>query len=128
MLKGHQSWVYENKPVILGRSAVGGPFEAQGAVAEDFDILHDDMWLGQESFEKAEKKLLEQACEKAMDKAGLKKDDIQFFFSGDLMNQIISSSFAARTLGIPYFGLFGACSSSMEGQIGRASCRERVYI
>ena len=115
MLKGHQSWVYENKPVILGRSAVGGPFEAQGAVAEDFDILHDDMWLGQESFEKAEKKLLEQACEKAMDKAGLKKDDIQFFFSGDLMNQIISSSFAARTLGIPYFGLFGACSSSMEG-------------
>ncbi|MDW7650288.1 MAG: stage V sporulation protein AD [Bacillota bacterium] len=115
MLRGHQTWVYENKPVILGTAAVGGPFEAQGAVAADFDILHDDIWLGQESFEKAEKKLLEQACEKAIDKAGLKKEDVHFFFSGDLMNQIISSSFAARTLGIPYFGLFGACSSSMEG-------------
>jgi len=76
--------------------------------------LHDDIWLGQTSFEKAEKKLLEEACEKAIHKAGLKKDDIHFFFSGDLMNQIISSSFTARTLGIPYFGLFGACSSSME--------------
>lgn len=115
MLTGHRSWTFENKPVILASAAVGGPFEAAGAVAEDFDILHDDMWLGQESFEKAEKKLLEQACEKAIDKAGLKKEDITFLFSGDLMNQIISSSFAARTLGIPFFGLFGACSSSMEG-------------
>lgn len=115
MLKGHQSWVFENRPVILASAAAGGPFEANGALADDFDILHDDIWLGQESFEKAEKKLLEEACEKAIAKGGLKKEDIQFFFSGDLMNQIISSSFAARTLGIPYFGLFGACSSSMEG-------------
>jgi stage V sporulation protein AD len=115
MLKGHQSWEFENRPVILASAVSGGPFEAKGALATDFDILHDDMWLGQESFEKAEKKLLEEACEKAIAKAGLKKEDIHFFFSGDLMNQIISSSFAARTLGIPFFGLFGACSSSMEG-------------
>ncbi len=115
MLKGHQSWVFENKPVIVSSAAVGGPFEAQGAIADDFDILHDDIWLGQESFEKAEKQLLEQACEEAIDKAGMKKEDVQFYLSGDLMNQIISSSFAARTLGAPYLGLFGACSSSMEG-------------
>ena len=55
MLKGHQSW-FQNRPVILASSAVGGPFEAKGGLAEDFDILHDDMWLGQDSFEKAEKK------------------------------------------------------------------------
>lgn len=115
MLKGHQSWSYDKRPVIKAAAACGGPFEAQGALAEDFDILHDDMWLGQDSFEKAEKKLLEEACEKAIGKAGLKKEDIQFFLSGDLLNQIISSSFAARTLGIPYLGIFGACSSSMEG-------------
>lgn len=115
MLKGHQSWIFEHKPVILATAAVGGPFEAQGAMAADFDLLYDDIWLGQKSFEQAEKKLLEQACEKAIAKAGLTKDDVQFFLSGDLMNQIISSSFAARTLGIPFLGLFGACSSSMEG-------------
>jgi stage V sporulation protein AD len=84
-------------------------------LADDFDILHEDVWLGQDSCEKAEKKMLEQACEKAIDKAGMKKEDVQFFLSGDLMDQIISSSFAARTLGVPFLGLFGACSSSMEG-------------
>ncbi len=115
MLKGHQTWVFNSKPVIISSSAVGGPFEAQGNLAEDFDILHDNIWLGQDSYEKAEKKLLEQACETAIQKAGLKKEDIQFFLSGDLMNQIISSSFAARTLGAPFLGIFGACSSSMQG-------------
>lgn len=115
MLKGHRTWIFPSKPVILASAAVGGPFEAKGALAEDFDILHDDIWLGQDSYEKAEKKLLEQAGEIAMEKAGVKKEDVQFFLSGDLMNQIISSSFAARTLGMPYLGIFGACSSSMEG-------------
>lgn len=115
MLRGHQSWLFESRPAILASAAVGGPFEAEGALARDFDILHEDIWLGQDSFEKAEKKMLEQACEKAIDKAGIKKEDIQFFISGDLMDQIISSSFTARTLGTPFLGIFGACSSSMEG-------------
>lgn len=114
MLQGYQSWVFHSQPVILASSAVGGPFEAQGALADDFDILHDDIWLGQQSFEKAERLLLEQACDKAIEKAGKKKDDVNFLLSGDLMNQLISSSFTARTLSIPYLGLFGACSSSME--------------
>ena len=114
MLSGKQSWVFESKPVILSSAAVGGPFEAQGALAEDFDILNDDIWLGQESFEKAETKLLEQACYKAIEKSGLQKEDIGFFISGDLLNQIISSTFAARTLDIPFLGIYGACSSSME--------------
>lgn len=115
MIQGHQTWIFQSKPVIIGSAAIGGPFEAQGALADDFDILHQDIWLGQKSFEKAEKKFLEQACETAIKKAGLKKEDVQFFMSGDLINQIISSSFTARTLGIPFLGLYGACSSSMEG-------------
>lgn len=115
MIQGHQSWIFKSKPVILGAAAVGGSFEAAGPLAEDFDILHDDIWLGQDSFEKAEKKLLEEACEVAIKNAKIRKEDINFFLSGDLMNQIITSSFAARTLSIPYLGIFGACSSSMEG-------------
>jgi stage V sporulation protein AD len=114
MLQGQQSWNFTSKPVIKSSAAIGGPLEAQGALSNDFDVLHDDIWLGQDSFEKAERKLLEQAAETAIQKAGLKKTDIQFFLCGDLMNQIISSSFAARTLGIPFLGLYGACSSSME--------------
>lgn len=114
MLHGHQTWIFPNRPTILATATVGGPFEARGPLAEDFDTLHGDLWVGQDSYEKAEKKMLEEACEQAIRKAGLQKADIQFFLSGDLMNQIISSSFAARTLAVPYLGLFGACSSSME--------------
>lgn len=115
MLKGHQSWIFNSKPTILASAAVGGPFEAKGALANDFDILHEDLWLGQDSYEKAEKALMEHACERAIQKANIKKESINFFLSGDLMNQIISSSFTARTLGAPFLGIFGACSSSMEG-------------
>ena len=115
MLQGHQTWLFESQPVIRATGTVGGPFEAQGAIAADFDLLHGDIWIGETSFEKAEKKLLEQACELAIKKAGMKKNDIHFFLCGDLMNQIISSSFTARTLGIPFLGLYGACSSAMEG-------------
>lgn len=114
MLKG-RTWTFNSRPTIISSAVVGGPFEAEGNFAKDFDILHDDIWLGQESFEKAEKIMLEEACNEAIKKANMKKQDIQFFISGDLMNQIITSSFAARTLEIPYIGIFGACSSSMEG-------------
>jgi len=115
MLAGRQSWRFDNKPVIIASAAVGGPFEAQSPLADDFDEFYDDLWLGQESFEKAEVKLLQYACEKALEKAGLKPEDINFLLSGDLDNQITSSSFAARGLRIPYLGVFGACSTSMEG-------------
>jgi len=115
MRQGHQSWVFANKPVILGSAAIGGPFEAKGPLAKDFDTLHGDLMIGQDSWEKAEKVLLEEACDKAIAKAGLRKEDIHFLLAGDLMNQIISASFSARTLGIPYLGLFGACSTAMEG-------------
>ncbi|AMA74284.1 MULTISPECIES: stage V sporulation protein AD [Aneurinibacillus] len=115
MLQGHQSWVFTNRPVILASATVGGPFEAQGKIAEDFDLLYGDIWLQQDSFEKAEKKMMEDACDTAIKKAGIQKGDINFFIAGDLMNQIISSSFSARTVGVPYLGIFGACSTSMEG-------------
>ncbi|WP_438347834.1 stage V sporulation protein AD [Paenibacillus sp. FA6] len=114
MLKGHQSWVFENKPVLLGKATVVGPFEGRGPLAKDFDIVHGDSMLEEESWEKAEKVLMEEAAKLAIENAGLTKEQVQFYVGGDLMNQIISSSFAARTLSIPYLGVFGACSTSME--------------
>lgn len=115
MLKGHQSWIFSRQPIILASAAIGGPFEANGPLADDFDLLHGDLLLEQKSWEQAEKMFLDEVCAKAIEKAGLTKDNINFFISGDLMNQIISSSFAARTMGSPYLGIFSACSTSMEG-------------
>ncbi|MBU5672997.1 stage V sporulation protein AD [Paenibacillus brevis] len=114
MLKGHQSWHFAGRPKIISTATVVGPFEGQGPLGDDFDVIHGDLYIGQDSWEKAEKKLLEESASLAIQHAGLTKEQIQFFFGGDLMNQIISSSFAARTLAIPYIGVFGACSTSME--------------
>ncbi|WP_047154876.1 stage V sporulation protein AD [Aneurinibacillus tyrosinisolvens] len=115
MLQGNQTWVFPTQPVIISSAAVGGPHEAKGPLAEDFDILHEDLWLGEDSLEKAEKKMLEQACEKAIEKANLSKDSITFMLAGDLINQTTPSSFSARTVGVPFLGIFGACSTSMQG-------------
>jgi stage V sporulation protein AD len=115
MLNGHRTWVFENKPVIISTGTIGGPFEAKGRIADDFDLLHEDLWLGQDSYEQAQTVLFEESCQKAIEKANLQKEDIQFILAGDLINQITSTSFACRTMEAPYLGLFGACSTSMEG-------------
>jgi len=114
MLKGHQSWTFLNKPVITATATVVGPDEGQGPLQNEFDIVHPSLIMEQDSWEKAEKKMMEEASQLVIQKAKLQKGDIQFYIGGDLLNQIISSSFAARTLAIPYLGVFGACSTSME--------------
>lgn len=93
---------------------VGGPFEANGKIANDFDVLHADLWLQQASFEQAQQKMLEEAAQIALDKAKLSKGQVQFFIAGDLINQITPTTFAAKTIGVPYFGLFSACATSVE--------------
>ena len=115
MLKGKQSWEFQNRPSILATGVSGGPFEGNGNLADDFDILHEDLWMGKESYEQAHRLLIEEAAEVAVQKSGLAKEQLQFFLAGDLINQITPTSFAARTLQLPYMGLFGACSTSMEG-------------
>ncbi|MFC2947410.1 stage V sporulation protein AD [Virgibacillus sediminis] len=114
MLVGHRTWIFENKPVIISTGTVGGPFEAKGNIPDDFDILHDDMWLKQDSFEKSQQMMMEEACQVAVKKSNIEKEQVEFFLSGDLINQITPSNFSAKTMGIPYFGLFSACATSME--------------
>lgn len=101
--------------MITATGVTGGPFEANGNLANDFDLLYEDLWMGKETYEKAHRLLLEEAIKTALQKGNIDKEQIQFLFAGDLINQITPTSFAARTMQIPYFGLFGACSTSMEG-------------
>ncbi|WP_424768992.1 stage V sporulation protein AD [Paenibacillus sp. sgz302251] len=114
MLRGKQSWWFENRPVILGAATVVGPDEGEGPLAADFDLVHPELDMQQKTWEKAERLLLEQASEFAIQNARIAREQLQFYIGGDLMNQIISNSFAARSLGVPYLGVFGACSTSME--------------
>lgn len=115
MLKGMQSWIFKNRPSIIGTGVSGGPFEANGNLANDFDFLHEDLWMGEDSYEKAHRLLIEEAIYTALKKCNLEKDKLQFMIAGDLINQITPTTFAARTFQVPYMGIFGACSTSMEG-------------
>ncbi|HLS23146.1 MAG TPA: stage V sporulation protein AD [Pseudogracilibacillus sp.] len=112
---GQSSWIFNQQPVILSTGVVGGPFEGRGKIRSYFDKIFDDIWLNEKSFEKAQRMLFEEACQIAIQKSGYTEDEINFFFGGDLINQITPTTFTAKTLELPYFGLFSACATSMEG-------------
>ncbi|MUV36307.1 Stage V sporulation protein AD [Lentibacillus sp. JNUCC-1] len=114
-MKGTRTWVFDRQPVIVSTGVVGGPYEAKGNIRQDFDILHDDMWLKQESFEKAQQMMMEEACQLAVKKSDIQKEQINFLISGDLINQITPTNFAAKTLDAPFLGLFSACATTTEG-------------
>ena len=114
MRKGAQTLVFGSKPVILSRAAIGGKKEGEGPLAAYFDFLGKDAKLSQKTFEKAESKLQELALDTAKRKLGVSYEDIDVLFAGDLLNQCISSSFAARGTSIPFLGLYGACSTMAE--------------
>ncbi len=111
---GKQTVVFTNKPMIVGNYSVVGEKEGNGNFKEYFHYILKDDKFGEKTFEKAERKILEHTLFHAIQSAGLKTQDIDLMVCGDLLNQIISSTFAARQFGIPYVGLYGACSTMSE--------------
>lgn len=111
---GMQTVKMENPPSILSTGTIVGPKEGEGPLSKYFDIIIQEDLFGEDSWEKAESKMSNTAVKKALEKANLSPDKIDYLCSGDLLNQIISSSFAARDLKIPFFGLYGACSTMTE--------------
>lgn len=111
---GTQTVKMENPPSIISTATIVGPKEGDGPLKDYFDlILQDDLWE-QESWEKSENKMQEEVIKMALTKANLSEGNMDYLFSGDLLNQIIVSSYSARQLSIPYFGLYGACSTMTE--------------
>ena len=101
----------DTAPCILGNAAVVGKKEGQGPLKDEFDEIIDDGTLGEDSWEKAESALQKRAVEKAIEKSGISSDNVKLLFAGDLLSQCSGSSFGARDLGIPFVGLYGACST-----------------
>lgn len=124
MFTGSQSWTFHSAPVLLSGGTVGGPDEAKGPLAHTFDLLVDNQWVEEKSFEDAQQRLLEEASIFAIEKAQLFDQQIDFFISGDLINQMTPTNFAASTLQIPYLGVFSACATSMESVALAASIIE----
>ncbi len=114
---GKQTIIFEAKPTILESASIVGPKESNGPLAKYFDQCLDDEFWGEKSWEKAESKIIKETVNKCIAKSGVAQDKIDFCFAGDLLNQCISSDFGLRDTNIPYFGIFGACSTFVEGMI-----------
>ncbi|MCJ7835419.1 stage V sporulation protein AD [Cuneatibacter sp. NSJ-177] len=114
MMQGKASIRFQNPPHILGTGSVAGEKEGQGPLGELFDEIETDPMCGQENWEAAESHLQSKAAEIAMRHAGCVSADIRYLFAGDLLGQLIATSFGLKNLEIPMFGLYGACSTMGE--------------
>ena len=102
-------------PRVIASAAVGGKQEAKGPLGHYLDHTEEDSFFGEKTWEKGESAMQKIALRTALEKAKLRPEDIDFVFGGDLLNQCIGSAFALREFGIPYYGLYGACSTMGEG-------------
>ncbi len=109
------TFLFESKPRISAFASVVGKKEAQGPLREDFDKIIYDSYCGQDTFEKAETEMMRTAVELALEKGEMMREEIDVAFCGDLLNQCVASSFAMSGFGIPYAGIYGACSTMALG-------------
>lgn len=111
---GEKTLEFDAPPSVLGHAAIGGKKEAQGPLGGDFDQTFDDTTLNTTSWEKAEAQLQKEAVAVALDKSGFSKEQMDFIFAGDLLNQCISSTFGLLSYEIPFLGQYGACSTMAQ--------------
>lgn len=111
---GRQSVLYANPPYILKESSVVGKKEGEGPLGKYFDEINEDPMCGGSSWEEGESRLQERAVELLLQKSGHKAEDIRFLLGGDLLGQLIATSFGIENFQIPFLGLYGACSTMGE--------------
>ena len=112
--RGQHSFAPQIQPVLLTWSSVGGKKEAQGPLGNKLDKTFQDTHFGEKTWEQAERKMQETALQILMEKAEMPINQLDVVFSGDLLNQCISSSFPLRNQDVPHLGLYGACSTMAE--------------
>ena len=109
-----QRIVFERQPRIVAVSTIAGTKECEGIVGRYVETALADDMFGESTYEKAECKMLSHVIDGAISNAHLARNEVDLIVSGDLLNQIISASFAARDFSVPFLGVYGACSTMAE--------------
>lgn len=112
--QGKQSLVFSRTPVITAWASVAGKKEGEGPLQDQFDVVCNDTYFGEKTWEQGEKKLQQLTLQTLVSKANIELHDVDLVYSGDLLNQCIGSSFSLRNQDIPHLGLYGACSTMAE--------------
>jgi stage V sporulation protein AD len=111
---GKASVKLESPVFVECTASVVGEKESEGPLGDGFDVVVKDPMFGEDTWEKAESRLQEMTADKLFMKSGLKSSDVQYIFAGDLLGQLIATSFGLQKFEIPLFGLYGACSTFGE--------------
>lgn len=111
---GVNSMAFGKPPVILAASSIAGEKEGQGPLGKLFDHVEKDPKFGMDTWEEAESTMQSMAAQRVLLKADLKKEQLDYIFAGDLLGQLIATSFGLMQLERPIFGLYGACSTMGE--------------
>ena len=111
---GRQTVALANPPSIAGHANVVGKKEGEGPLKNSFDHIEQDDTFGEKSWEKAESAMQRMALASALDKAKQPVSQMDYLFAGDLLNQCIGTGFAVRGQDVPFYGLYGACSTMAE--------------
>jgi stage V sporulation protein AD len=111
---GGQTVAIESEVSILGHASVVGGKEGDGPLGKYFDKIENDPLFGEATWEKAERMLYSKTISLVLEKSNIPSSEINYVISGDLLNQCVSSSFAVRDTGLPYLGIYGACSTMSE--------------
>ncbi len=109
----NQSHIKLNASIFSYASAVGKK-EFDGPLGQKFDLHDPDGLFGKKTWESAESEMQRMAFAIALSKAKLKDGDVGALFAGDLLNQCVGSAYGLLSFDVPYFGLYGACSTSAE--------------
>ena len=131
---GGQSVCFTEGVYVLGSAAVVGKKEGEGPLRSFFDVIDETDMFGGDNWNDAESRMMQKAAATAIRKAGLTPKQIRMLFAGDLLGQLLASSFGAGELPIPFLGVYGACSTmgeslllaSMAVEGGFADCAEAV--
>ncbi|MCI8516513.1 MAG: stage V sporulation protein AD [Hungatella sp.] len=114
MQKGKSSIEFEAPPVISSSACVAGKKEGEGPLGPLIDVVEQDEMFGTETWEQAESAMQKQAADLALEKGDIRRQEIRYLFAGDLLGQLIATSFGTVDMEIPLFGLYGACSTIGE--------------
>ena len=106
-----------NNVYINNTETIAGPFEKDGPLSKYYDKKYDEYYFGQDTWEQAEMKLLDESINLLLKKEKKQIKDVGLFISGDLLNQLVSSNYTASKYDIPYLGIYSSCATSVEGLI-----------
>lgn len=105
---------FNKDTTVLSAASVVGAHEHEGPLGELFDLHDSTDRFGKDTWEKAEGEMQRLAFNVCMSKAGLSERDVDALFAGDLLNQCSASSYGLLDFDVPYYGLYGACSTAAE--------------